>query len=89
MKKIEFETLAKVGALAGVSIYETTPGKYELWAYPEGTYEGSNTFKTALGETRIWSSLDVLVKFIRTMGYYNTIQLDMSRFGAGLAPRDV
>lgn len=77
MKKIEFEALAKAGALNSVTIYETTLGKYELWAYPDGIYSGSNIFKTALGETRIWSSLDVLVKFIRSMGYLQMITFDV------------
>lgn len=76
MKKIEFETLAAAGSLGSVTIYESSPGKYQLFAYPEGRYDGSNDFKTALGETRIWSSLDVLFKFIRAMGYRGLVTLD-------------
>lgn len=78
MKKIQFETLAVAGALASVCIYETQDG-YQLWAYPEGTPDSdfeSCIFKTAKGETRIWSSLDVLVKFIRAMGHHGLITLD-------------
>ncbi len=78
MKKIEFETLAAAGALAEVVIFQHVASSgYELWAYPENTYGGeSNIFKTAKGETRVWSSLDVLVKFIRSMGYPGLIKLD-------------
>lgn len=83
MKKIEFETLAAAGALDTVTIYESAPGKYQLFAYPEGRYDGSNDFKTALGETRIWSSLDVLLKFIRSMGYQSMVQIDTPKFSKG------
>lgn len=80
MKKIEFETFAKAGALARVTIYEIGQSKFQLLAYPECRYEGSNTFKTALGEDRVWSSLDVLFKFIRAMGYSNMVEIDTSPF---------
>lgn len=77
MKKIEFETLAAAGALENVVIFEPVSGAgYELYAYPRSPYQDSNVFKTAKGETRIWASLDVLVKFIRAMGYAQTVQLD-------------
>lgn len=77
MKKIEFETLAGAGALAEVVIFQKVASSgYELWAYPENTYGESNIFKTAKGETRVWSSLDVLLKFIRSMGYPGIIKLD-------------
>lgn len=76
MKKIEFETLAVVGALESVVIFESVPGEgYELWAYPLSSACESNRFKTAKGETRIWASLDVLVKFIRSMGYSGSVKL--------------
>ncbi len=77
MKKIEFETLASAGALESVVIFGT-PAGYELWSYPRCAYHDSNAFKTAKGETRIWSSLDVLVKFIRSMGYVGVTNLDTS-----------
>jgi hypothetical protein len=78
MKKIEFETLAAAGALADVVIFQFVASSgYELWAYRENTYgREENLFKTAKGETRVWSSLDVLVKFIRSMGYHGLIKLD-------------
>ena len=77
MKKIEFETLAAAGALESVVIFEPVPGAgYQLWAYPRSAYHDSNVFKTAKGESRTWSSLDVLVKFIRTMGYAQAVRLD-------------
>ena len=77
MKKIEFETLAAAGALESVVIFESAPGAgYELWAYPFSGACESNRFKTAKGETRIWASLDVLAKFIRSMGYAGSIKLD-------------
>lgn len=77
MKKIEFETFAAAGALESIVIFEPVPGAgYELWAYPRSAYRESNIFKTAKGETRVWSSLDVLVKFIRLMGYSGQIKLD-------------
>ena len=77
MKKIEFETLAAAGALDSVVIFEPVPGAgYELWAYPLSAYQESNIFKTAKGDSRIWASLDVLVKFIRSMGYHSSITLD-------------
>lgn len=77
MKKIEFETLAAAGALESVVIFESVPGVgYQLWVYPRSAYQESNIFKTAKGETRIWASLDVLVKFIRSMGYPGVINLD-------------
>lgn len=80
MKKIEFETLAAAGVLAEVVIfYSVASSGYELWAYPENPYTESNIFKTAKGEDRIWSSLDVLVKFIRSMGYSGPIKLDAVR----------
>lgn len=75
MKKIEFETLAAAGALESVVVFDTGAG-YELWAYPRSAYHDSNVFKTAKGETRLWSSLDVLVKFIRSMGYAGVTNLD-------------
>lgn len=77
MKKIEFETLAAAGALESVVIFQTVASSgYELWVYPRGAYHDSNIFKTAKGETRTWSSLDVLVKFIRSMGYSQAVMLD-------------
>jgi hypothetical protein len=80
MKKIQFETLAAAGAMESVCIYEVEEG-YQLWAYPESSPDfradfESCIFKTAKGETRIWSSLDVLVKFVRSMGYRGLITLD-------------
>ena len=81
MKKIQFETLAAAGALANVCIYAVPEG-YQLWAYPEGTPDSdfeSCVFKTAKGETRLWSSLDVLVKFVRSMGHRGLITLDVKR----------
>lgn len=80
MKKIQFETLAAAGALSSVCIYEVQEG-YQLWAYPESSPDfrpdfESCLFKTAKGETRIWSSLDVLVKFVRSMGHHGLITLD-------------
>lgn len=80
MKKIEFETLASAGALENVVIFQSSPGEgYELWAYPFSAACESNRFKTAKGETRIWASLDVLVKFIRSMGYFGSVKLDSMR----------
>lgn len=84
MKKIQFETLAAAGALESVCIYGV-PGGYELWAYPaagDGPHTADskiNVFKTAKGETRLWSSLDVLVKFVRSMGHRGLITLDVKR----------
>lgn len=82
MKKIEFETLAAAGAIDSVVIYEPADFEskltYELWTYSE-SFKGSNVFVTAKGEPRKWASLDVLVKFIREMGYGGIITLDMRR----------
>lgn len=77
MKKIEFETLAAAGALESVVIFQhVASAGYELWVYPRGAYHESNVFKTAKGESRTWTSLDVLVKFVRSMGFQGAVTLD-------------
>ena len=84
MEKIEFETFASANAIESVVAFEVAEGEgYQLWTYPRAHYVGFNTFKTAKGETRIWASLDTLVRFVRGMGYSDQIKVD-SRRPAGL-----
>jgi len=77
MKKIEFETLAAANAIDSVAIFEReAESGYQLWVYPRGAYSGKNTLETAKGEARTWASLDVLVRYVKTMGYRGPITLD-------------
>ena len=75
MKKIQFEVLAKAGKLKTVRAHECAEGKYQLWAFPEGEAEWVKEFKTARGETRIWANLDVLLKFVKDMGYRGILEI--------------
>jgi len=75
MDKKTFETLAQVKKLDEVVFYQVSQNGFELWAYSAG-YTGSEDFKTALGERRVWASLDTLFEFVRAMGYTGKIVID-------------
>jgi hypothetical protein len=79
MKKTEFETLAAVQKIDGVELREVSPGNFELWAHSVG-FRGSEDFKTALGQRRIWASIDTALAFIREMGYGGKIVIDTPKF---------
>lgn len=75
MDKKTFETLAQVEKLDQVVFYQVSQNGFELWGYSAG-YTGAEDFKTALGERRVWASLDTLFEFVRAMGYTGKIVID-------------
>ena len=78
MDKKTFETLAAVGKLDEVVLYQVGGG-FELWSHSEG-YKGAEDFKTALGERRVWASADTALGFIRGMGYTGKVTVDTPAF---------
>ena len=79
MKKSEFETLAAVKKIDAVELREIAPSNFELWTQSPG-FMGSEDFKTALGERRIWSSVDTALSFIRSMGYTGQVVINTPNF---------
>jgi sugar phosphate isomerase/epimerase len=75
MDKKTFETLAQVDKLGEVVFSQVSESGFELLAFSAG-YTGGPEFRTALGERRVWASLDTLFDFVRAMGYAGKIVIE-------------